>query len=327
MRCPDCKYALWDLESRACPECGRAFALDEWNFENSDALFACRACGGRLIGVAPQELPHACPACGEAVERRLVVVRRGVTGRDVPRVPSGRTKRNVRRGLTLVMVVAVLAVVLMSLDASTSSGRQLKPDPIAALLAIAGILGGLAGSWPPGFGRRLVLVGSTLLVAIVMLVGSMVLHEHNRARRQLDMRQSSFLRGVAQGMAISMQQTGTLPADPQGLVDAKFLPADYFYPRTNAPGLTTNATPLPNNWLTVGEMHIDWTPAAWNPNTPVVAMVYEHTLRPGGLLMARSDGSTDWVAWADVPAEVSRADADRAALGLPPIPPAALPPP
>lgn len=326
MRCRRCQYELWDLNEPRCPECGRTFALDEWDFSRSDAVFACVACGHGLPG-APPTSTGPCPACGSAVDPRRVRVRRGPSGKDVPRVPTGRAMRNVRCGLTFVLLVSVLTVVLLSLDASVYSGRQLKPEPILTILAIAGILLGVFGSWPSRSGRRLVLVGSTLLVAIVMLVGSMVLHEHNRARRQLDLRQSTSLRGVAQAMMISMHQTGTLPADPRGLVDAGYVPPEFFYPRTNAPGLPTNATPLPGGWLTVGEMHVDWTPAAWNWNTPVVAMVYEHSLRRDGLLMARADGSTDWVAWADIPAAVSTANAERAAIGLPPIPPAVLPPP
>ncbi|MFI4881594.1 MAG: hypothetical protein ACIAQU_03300, partial [Phycisphaerales bacterium JB064] len=96
---------------------------------------------------------------------------------------------------------------------------------------------------------------------------------------------------------------------------------------TNPQAYSTQATPLSNGWLTVGEMHIDWTPAAWQlGSTTVVTMVYEHSLRKDGLLIAFNDASTDWVSWSDIASELPGWNHSRAALGLPPIPPEALPP-
>jgi hypothetical protein len=317
---------LWDLKARACPECGRAFTLDEWDFENSDALFACRACGERLVGTTPRELPGACPACGGAVERRLVVVRRGVTGRDAP-CHTRDGLRGLARACTVTMVLGTLAMFASLFHFAGSTSRHAKPDVVLAIIAAYAIGAGAFGVWPARLGRRVGLLVAIFFLVVLAFIGSHAIQAHNRTLKLMPMHQSRCLRNVAQSMVISMHQTGTLPADPQGLVDARYLPADSFYPRTNPPGHPTTATPLPNGWLTVGEMHVDWTPAAWNWNTPVVAMVYEHSLRRDGLLMARSNGGTRWVAWPDVPAAVAQANADRAAIGLPPIPPAALPPP
>lgn len=333
MRCPECKYALWNLKARACPECGRAFTLDEWDFANSDALFACRACGGRLIGHTPEDLPDACSACGEAVERRLVVVERGVTGRDAPPMDANkRIRQFARMACTATMVAGFMAVVLLAVDASDHVVghyvRRTKPNWVLVTIAMLGINAGLFGARPVRLRRRVALTGTLVALAFVALVLSSVLQDANQARHNLSMEQSRDLRGVTQSMMISMHQTGALPADPQGLIDAGYMPPELFYPSGYASGLSTAPTPLPNGWLTVGEMHIDWDPAAWQPGaTAVVAIVYEHTLRPDGLLFARTDGSVDWVSWASLPREIAAWNLDRAAIGLPPIPAGALPPP
>ena len=138
--------------------------------------------------------------------------------------------------------------------------------------------------------------------------------------------QGRCARSVAQTMLISMQRTGRLPADPQGLIDAQYLPPECFFPRTHRTSSSLHSTSLTNGWLTAGEMHVDWSPAAWNWNTPVVALVCAYGPNDDFLLVVRSDASTDWVRPERVEAELSTWNADRAAHGLPPISAEVLPP-
>lgn len=329
VRCPECQYALWNLKARACPECSRAFSLDEWDFRNSDALFACRACGDRLIGHTPEELPSICPACGNAVERRLVLVQRGHTGRDVPRRDPWEAKQRLLvRACTVTMMLGFVGLAALLAIALNNTAQKPEPSPSVIVLAVGMMLIGVYGAWPGQWINRFTLVIVLILVSLAGSIGSYHLQAQNHARLALSMRQSHYLRGVAQGMAVSMHQTGTLPADPQGLVDLGYLAPEHFFPRTVPSKPTTTPTPLPNGWLTVGEMHIDWTSAAWQPGaTSVLTTVYEHSLRPDGLLVAFSDGRTEWIPWSDVPQQVPAWNQVRAATGLPPIPAGALPPP
>lgn len=326
VRCPECNYALWNLKARACPECGRAFSLDEWDFANSDALFACCACGEQLVGTKPLSLPDACPACDEAVEPSLVVVQRGATGRNVPR-HAREGWRGLRRACTATMVVGALAMFAMILHGAGNSGGRLAPDPLLAFVAAYAMGAGVFGAWPARLGLRVGVLLVLFAVTVAALLGSFAIQNHNQRLHQQTMWQSRCIRGVAQGMMISMQQTGTLPAEPQGLVDAQLVPPVVFYPRNDSGGFSMTPTPLPDGWLTVGEMHIDWTPTAWSVGNSVVVLVYEHSLRDRGLLIAFSDAHVDWVSWNEVPQRVPTWNQDRAAVGLPPIPADALPPP
>lgn len=70
MRCPSCDYALWNLVPGPCPECGRAFRSDEFEFEPGTVAFLCTACGQQYFGtdakglLVPREF--ACTTCGAA---------------------------------------------------------------------------------------------------------------------------------------------------------------------------------------------------------------------------------------------------------------------
>lgn len=334
MRCHDCKYTLWDLNEPVCPECGRAFVLAEWDFSDADARFACVDCGEALPGETPRSLPATCLACGQHVDAQRARVRPGPSGRDVPRVDANRRfTRAAAWSCSVIMAVSFVALVLLAIDASDHVVGHIRsqstPNLALVTLSMLGITLGVLGAWPFRLRRRLVLTGSLFAVAIVALTISAVVQDVNRARHARHMQQSRWLRGVAQGMMIHMQNTGTVPATPQSLVDLGYLPPELFSPlrrrHTTAP--STAATALPNGWIRVGDMHIDWTPSAWNWQNSIVVMTLDHRARRDGTLWARSDGSVHWVSWGDLPAKLSQANADRAVLGLPPIPAAALPPP
>lgn len=231
------------------------------------------------------------------------------------------------------MAASLVAVVLLAIDAtghvSGNVAGRFKPHREAIALAMLGILLGVFGARPSRVRRRLVLTGSLVAVAVATLAISVVVHDANQARHARHMHQSRAMRGVAQGMMIHMQNTGTVPATPQTLVDLDYLPPEIFSPlRRRSPITpTTAATALPNGWIRVGDMHIDWTPSAWNWQNSIVVMTLDHHAQPDGVLWARSDGSVHWVSWADLLTDLAQANADRAAVGLPPIPAAALPPP
>lgn len=70
MRCPSCEYPLWNLAPGPCPECGRPFRSDEFEFDPGTVAFLCAKCGQEYFGtdakglLVPREF--ACVQCGAA---------------------------------------------------------------------------------------------------------------------------------------------------------------------------------------------------------------------------------------------------------------------
>lgn len=50
MRCKSCDYRLWNLRSRACPECGTPFKSSEFEFALNSVQFCCPHCGQDYYG-------------------------------------------------------------------------------------------------------------------------------------------------------------------------------------------------------------------------------------------------------------------------------------
>lgn len=50
MRCKKCQYALWNLTSRVCPECGSPFAPSEFDFALNSVQFRCPHCAQAYYG-------------------------------------------------------------------------------------------------------------------------------------------------------------------------------------------------------------------------------------------------------------------------------------
>ncbi|NRA59208.1 MAG: hypothetical protein HRU13_13940, partial [Phycisphaerales bacterium] len=249
MRCPACQYLLWNLRARVCPECGRSFELDEWDFENSDALFACGQCGGRLIGTTPESVPEACPSCGEVPSRRSLVIERGTTGRDAPRFDDGQKRHAIRRWVAAsLMAAGVIGVVAISLFLAGYVGRHIMRELSWALLCLMAMaLGYLV--WPGHSRRKLAIVAGLIALSIGAVTVSVVLHEQAQRRHWVAMRQSRSVRGVAQAMAISMQAPGSLPATPQGLVDRDYLPPELFSPKSLQYSSPVRSQSLSNGWI------------------------------------------------------------------------------
>jgi len=70
MRCTACDYPLWGLRPGPCPECGRPFRSDEFEFVPGTVAFRCGGCGQTYYGTDPKGLlmprEFACVRCGAA---------------------------------------------------------------------------------------------------------------------------------------------------------------------------------------------------------------------------------------------------------------------
>jgi hypothetical protein len=53
MRCKTCNYALWNLRSRTCPECGSPFAPSDFDFVPGSVRFCCPHCNQNYYGTSP----------------------------------------------------------------------------------------------------------------------------------------------------------------------------------------------------------------------------------------------------------------------------------
>lgn|GEM_PF-5879892 len=328
MRCPDCQYELWNLNTPVCPECGRGFELGEWDFSETDARFACASCGERLPGATLDTLPTECPACGEPVDARAASVVAGVSGKDVPRV--GEPDRLTRFGdvfCTGLMVVSVCFGGLVLLGAARGGGHG---AVMLVFFAIIGTMAGFAGSWPKGEKRRALLVFALL---VFMGVASFVAIGFGRNQQQRSNRSLYYARtahGIIQSIEIYRQNYGSFPSDPQELVDHGFIPIELFHERRTTIPKTLAWAQLPDGWIEVGMFRIDWDEPSWlalgNPAsaaTPVLIAAPKQELP--GTSVGFADMHVDFYSWSTWPATVQQLNADRAAAGLKPIPKAALP--
>ena len=66
MNCPGCRYPLWNLSARQCPECGRPFKPSEFDFRISKVRFCCPRCDQAYYGTS--ELGHLVPPAFECVK-------------------------------------------------------------------------------------------------------------------------------------------------------------------------------------------------------------------------------------------------------------------
>jgi hypothetical protein len=79
MNCTRCDYALWNLRSRQCPECGLAFRPSEFRFATSAVRFCCPHCDKAYYGtgrdghLSPRAF--ACVSCGADIDMDEMVLR------------------------------------------------------------------------------------------------------------------------------------------------------------------------------------------------------------------------------------------------------------
>jgi len=79
VNCRTCDYALWNLKTRTCPECGTAFRPSEFEFVPSSVAFCCPGCDQAYYGLGesghlvPREFD--CVKCGEHIDMDETVLR------------------------------------------------------------------------------------------------------------------------------------------------------------------------------------------------------------------------------------------------------------
>lgn len=79
MHCKNCDYPLWNLPTRACPECGMQFRPSDYQFVVNSVQFCCPHCGQSYYGtgadghLSPREFD--CVSCGEHVTMDEMVLR------------------------------------------------------------------------------------------------------------------------------------------------------------------------------------------------------------------------------------------------------------
>ncbi len=82
MHCRNCDYALWNITSRECPECGTAFRPSDYEFVPQSLRFCCPHCDHPYFGtgdkghIEPQSF--ACLRCGRPVSMDEMVLRPGL---------------------------------------------------------------------------------------------------------------------------------------------------------------------------------------------------------------------------------------------------------
>jgi hypothetical protein len=72
MQCQSCGYALWNLYSGKCPECGAAYDVRQYAFEPGTVAFACPLCKHQHPGAGEDYLPTSaaemtCAGCGQRI--------------------------------------------------------------------------------------------------------------------------------------------------------------------------------------------------------------------------------------------------------------------
>ncbi|UCC32568.1 MAG: YIP1 family protein [Phycisphaerales bacterium] len=78
MRCRKCDYRLWNLPSRACPECGTPFLPSEYQFVVNSVQFCCPHCDEPYYGTGRKGhlVPMAfdCASCGQGIHMDEMVL-------------------------------------------------------------------------------------------------------------------------------------------------------------------------------------------------------------------------------------------------------------
>ena len=91
MHCPDCEYPLWNLTSRVCPECGRAFRPSEFELRPNTVQFCCPGCMQVYYGtganghLVPPEFD--CVTCGRRLHMDEMILR-PLSGPEVQTQPE-----------------------------------------------------------------------------------------------------------------------------------------------------------------------------------------------------------------------------------------------
>ncbi|MGP1347694.1 MAG: hypothetical protein ACTS3F_13635 [Phycisphaerales bacterium] len=81
MRCKNCDYALWNLTSRTCPECGEGFKPSEFSLNPNAVRFLCQHCGQQYFGTTDDghlnPVEFDCVRCGRHIHMDEMVLTPG----------------------------------------------------------------------------------------------------------------------------------------------------------------------------------------------------------------------------------------------------------
>ena len=163
MRCPTCQYALWNIESRTCPECGSRFAPSQFRFQPDTVKFCCPHCRQAYFGTDPDGLlsprGFTCIGCQQAVtlDEMILAPAEGVDEDD--------TRGPTVRWLEAEVIGTVPAFFGTVFDALFRPGRLGQALPVGARLRPA--------LW---FAAATVLIYGTLgftLLLMVIVLGSL----------------------------------------------------------------------------------------------------------------------------------------------------------
>jgi len=71
MQCKKCEYRLWNLPSRACPECGTSFRPSDYEFVINSIQFCCPHCEAQYYGTGEKghlvPIAFGCASCGRHI--------------------------------------------------------------------------------------------------------------------------------------------------------------------------------------------------------------------------------------------------------------------
>lgn len=342
MRCPTCQYALWNLPTPTCPECGRGFTLDRWDFAHPDApkdiRFACNACGAVLPGRLPGDLPLDCPACRAPIDRQgAMVVPPGPGGRGagVPaKTAMGRTASACRcLGLAVARFVRVLCTIACAVSAVSGlvvmvwslglSFRALHRANVFLPFILLGIASGVLAVWPRRTPVRWALVAGLLVAMLGATLTIGTIKARGFHKSQMFHRAMQAPRSIAQGVLIYTQDQGAFPQDPGALVGQGVVPIEVFFLGQHPPA-TLSWHSLADGWIMAGSFAIDWNQASWRADPPVVTIIAHPPARLARTPIGSGDATVELLQ-ATAPQSIQQWNADRAAQGLSPIPAAALP--
>ena len=79
MHCRNCEYALWNLTTRECPECGTAFRPSEYEFVPQSVRFCCPHCDHPYYGTGEKgHIEPAAPRSDRRTDRLSDWLREGI---------------------------------------------------------------------------------------------------------------------------------------------------------------------------------------------------------------------------------------------------------
>lgn len=203
MNCKTCDYALWNLRTRVCPECGSSFNVADFEWRPGAVRFCCPHCNQAYYGtdakghLVPPEFE--CIACGQSItmEEMVLLPAEGVRSEDTaPRSVPWTLRRS------LGVVSAWFGTIGWGFAGGTKIGRSLQgvaaPMPALAFAAVTMLIvavgsnlpmlclmapglfagGGGAGMGMGAMGWFAILQAGASLVAYFAILGTVILLSH-----------------------------------------------------------------------------------------------------------------------------------------------------